>query len=342
MPKDKFSAVALVTAAHLKILSDKDIEKLDFPKEYFDDMRVLEGEKLKSLIVGYLAKIDVKKKNVSILISQEVLFQQSIPLTELEDVKKQSDAFFKEIPLSEDELAKKTLTNDKEVYLIATNKELFSVIKDSFEQTGWTVESILPASLFFGFQKDGDITKKDAENVYKSDALYQAANFLSDAKSPLIETSEEKKSSKKWVIILAIVLAVVLVGFGAKASGKLSFLAKPAPTPTAAPTQAPTPTPSVTPKDKGLIKIQILNGSGVPGQAGQVKSSIVDLGFTSSNITTDNADTSDHQGTTAEFGNSVSKDDRDSVIKALKKTFTSVTDKDSSSQAYDIIITTGK
>lgn len=341
MPSNKFSAVALICAGELKILAEKDIEKLEFSKEYFDEMRVLEGEKLKSLIVGYLAKVEVKRKTVAILISQEVLFQQSIPMTELDEVKKQSDAFFKEIPLDEDELAKKTLTNDKEVYLIATNKELFSIVKESFEETGWTVESILPASLFFGFEKDGNITKRDVENIYKSEALFQAANFLSDSTPSLSEPYEEKKPShKKFLFIVLIILAVlILIIFGTKSSNLLN---KPSPTPTPAPTEAPTPTPTVAPKEKGLLKVHVLNGSGVVGQAGQVKSSIVSLGFASSNITTDNADSTDHQGTTVEFGSVVSQSDRDDVIKTLKKTFTDVEQKDTSSSDYDIIITTGK
>lgn len=342
MPITKVSAFAHVTASSLKLLTDKDIEPLSFSKESFDELEVIDPENFKQSVVSYLAKLSVKKKTVTILLSQEVLFQQSIPLTEMEEVKKQSDSFFKELPLEDEELAKKTLTNDKEVYLIATNKILFSLIKEAFEATGWTVEAILPATLFFGFSKDGNITKRDVETIYKSEALYQAANFLSLADGSIMDESKDQKSNKKFLKIAGVLAILIILGFFLKSAVQSPMFQKPAPTPTAKPTEAPTPTPTITAKDKGLIKIQILNGSGTPGQAGQVKNSIVQLGYTSSNITTDNADSSDHKGTTAEFGASVSKDERDEIVKTLKNTFTDVSEKDSSSANYDIIITTGR
>ena len=73
-----------------------------------------------------------------------------------------------------------------------------------------------------------------------------------------------------------------------------SFLAKVKPTvaPTATPLPSPTPTPEI---KKDIIKIKILNGSGTPGKAGDVKTVMKGVGY--QDIVTGNADTFDFKTT---------------------------------------------
>ena len=69
-----------------------------------------------------------------------------------------------------------------------------------------------------------------------------------------------------------------------------NFIAKAKPT--AAPTVAPMPSPTPTPEiKKDTIKVKILNGSGTPGKAGDVKTVLKDKGY--QDIVTGNADTFD-------------------------------------------------
>ncbi|MFH0773088.1 MAG: LytR C-terminal domain-containing protein [bacterium] len=69
-----------------------------------------------------------------------------------------------------------------------------------------------------------------------------------------------------------------------------SFMAKikPTVTPTTAPNPTPTPTPEI---KKDVIKVKILNGSGTPGKAGEVKTVMKEKGY--QDIVTGNADTFD-------------------------------------------------
>ena len=64
--------------------------------------------------------------------------------------------------------------------------------------------------------------------------------------------------------------------------------AKPTPVPTAIPLPSPTPTPEI---KKEVIKVKILNGSGTPGKAGEVKTVMKEKGY--QDIVTANADTFD-------------------------------------------------
>lgn len=66
--------------------------------------------------------------------------------------------------------------------------------------------------------------------------------------------------------------------------------AKPTPVPTAIPLPSPTPTPEI---KKDTIKVKILNGSGTPGKAGDVKTVLKEKGY--QDIVTGNADTFDFE-----------------------------------------------
>lgn len=72
------------------------------------------------------------------------------------------------------------------------------------------------------------------------------------------------------------------------------FVAKAKPTPI--PTEKPSPTPSPTPEiKKETLKVKILNGSGTPGKAGEVKTVMKELKY--NDIVTDNAETFDYEVT---------------------------------------------
>lgn len=72
------------------------------------------------------------------------------------------------------------------------------------------------------------------------------------------------------------------------------FVAKAKPTPI--PTEKPSPTPSPTPEiKKETLKVKILNGSGTPGKAGEVKMVMKELKY--NDIVTDNAETFDYEVT---------------------------------------------
>ena len=66
--------------------------------------------------------------------------------------------------------------------------------------------------------------------------------------------------------------------------------AKPTPAPTAVPLPTATPTPII---KKDTIKVKILNGSGTPGKAGDVKAVMKEKGY--QDIVTGNADAFDFE-----------------------------------------------
>src|SRR3989338_1076966 len=107
---------------------------------------------------------------------------------------------------------------------------------------------------------------------------------------------------------------------------------------------SPTPTPTEKPKiNKESVKIQVLNGTGTPGQAGIAVEALTKAGYKAENIKTGNAEEFDNTTTTisAKKGfEDVAIDIKDS----LKSTFDDVkvdsTELDGDSE-FDIVVTTG-
>lgn len=95
------------------------------------------------------------------------------------------------------------------------------------------------------------------------------------------------KKSKLPIIIIVVVLMVVLAGgFFLFRRNKSSKPPEVTGTTTEAPTPSPTPTPAI---NKESVKIQVLNGTGTPGQAVKVAVTLKNAGYNLDNIKTGNA-----------------------------------------------------
>lgn len=104
------------------------------------------------------------------------------------------------------------------------------------------------------------------------------------------------------------------------------------------------PTPTEKPKkDKALVKVQVINGTGTPGQASEVVKALEKAGYATDNIKTGNAEEFDNTATTIEARTDfeeIANDIRD----VLKATFSEITIKSSKIDAeseFDIIVVTG-
>lgn len=155
-----------------------------------------------------------------------------------------------------------------------------------------------------------------------------------------------KKRSNKWIYI--IVVFVILIGVIAVLVFKGSQTTseeEPTPpplgelsSPEATPESTPTPSPSSVSKED--IRVQILNGTGIPGEAGYLQGQLRSSGYT--NITTGNADNTSNATTQVIFASSVSADVVTEVTTQLKSIYQTVqSDTSRSLTSTDIQIITG-
>ena len=157
--------------------------------------------------------------------------------------------------------------------------------------------------------------------------------------SPYLQT--EKSDGKKNIfIIIGVVIAAILV------VGGIILLRQPqkSESPKTSVIEESTPSPTEKPKiDRETVKIQVLNGTGTPGQAGTAVDALKKAGFNEENIKAENAPDFDHAVTTVS-AKAGFKDVANDIKTALDEIFDSV-EIDSSvldgESEFDIVVITG-
>lgn len=186
--------------------------------------------------------------------------------------------------------------------------------------------------------------KEDAEVI---EAPKEEAKINKDEINPDSEINSEsfEKTNYLWIIIpTALLIGALVGGLITYFSGisKLNPESTPTPVVTIQPTIQPTPTasPSSTLK-KDVLKIQILNGSGVSGAASKAKTLLEGLGY--KEIDTGNANMSDLAQTEIAIKDT-KKEYLDLIIKDLSKSYTAIEASKAlvSTSKYDLVITLGK
>lgn len=186
--------------------------------------------------------------------------------------------------------------------------------------------------------------KEDAEVIEapKEEAKINKDEIKSDSE---INSESFEKTNYLWIIIpTALLIGALVGGLITYFSGisKLNPESTPTPVVTIQPTIQPTPTasPSSTLK-KDVLKIQILNGSGVSGAASKAKTLLEGLGY--KEIDTGNANMSDLAQTEIAIKDT-KKEYLDLIIKDLSKSYTAIEASKAlvSTSKYDLVITLGK
>ncbi len=101
------------------------------------------------------------------------------------------------------------------------------------------------------------------------------------------------------------------------------------------------PTPTVDQINLDQISVQVLNGSGISGQAGKVKTLISDLNF--KDIQIGNADSQNQPHTIVNYSSNLNSTDLKPLVDLLQKEFTKVSlVSESKLTPFNIVIITGK
>lgn len=159
-----------------------------------------------------------------------------------------------------------------------------------------------------------------------------------------VNQSGGSKNNKTMMIIIVVVVLATLVGgyfFWQQQQSKNTEEKKAMVEESKEPT--PTPSPTKKPIDRKIVKIQVLNGTGTPGQAGTAVKALTDAGYKEENIKTGNAEEYNHTKTTISAKEGF-EDAAEDIKKSLEADFDNVEvestklDKDSE---FDIVVTTG-
>lgn len=361
----KNTMIIYLTKTYLEFFGE-DYRKLvlNFDKKTIDDKKIDKLEDFKELISKFCSENAIKKQTAAIILGPNLYLEKDFKLEDEEELNKQSlgsrevdpkkiEAYYKSLELDPATLLEKRLTDEEKIFLISIKEDLVNNLKETFAALGWDVISIAPASIFKLELADGKITSSEAEKISSSKEALVSANFLSPSTVPLSEVLPEYEENKKGsgsrfplflsilalTIILETAFLVIVKPTGLAMSLKFPDFS-PSPTPTPEPTSTPSPTPTVSQVKKADLKVQVLNGTGVAGQAKQVKDVLSTAGFT--NVETGNGDNKDGSTTITVYTN-IPSDMRQEIQKELSGIFDNVViQEDIKTNDFDVVILTGK
>ena len=252
-------------------------------------------------------------------------------------------------------------TNTITVIVFAPLKGIFEEISRAAQKSQLTVVSIEPESIarrrnanpLFGLALKTTLEGSDEEIL---NLIPRRPENLADVPNKKMryypapqEIKQKEKKKNHW---LAIVILICIVGVAAilywhfflRKTEKIYSVKQ---TPDEIPTQAPTPQETEEPTqipeevDRSSYRIQVLNGTGVPGASTETATILRDEGFTT--IETGNADSYDYTDTILQVKDTVPESIKTDLTDILNRIYT-VSDEVSltEDQTYDVLIIVGE
>lgn len=339
-------------------VSDRpDLLHLKFPPEAVVDVEIIDREQLVTALDNFIITNKLAPSRLTILLSDAILFQKDIPITTDVETEAQIKAFISNVPF--EHVGSITVVIDKNKRVIATNCDLYSIIQTIFEKHNFQMALIaVPESFDKNFVVGDHVTVDQAHVIFqKMDSFKPTDNFLEqpkqvvDNKSNFVPAATPKKKPAKSTLplllpLFGVLLAILGVVYYMQTKQNVNPVAQAVQNtpPPLIPTEIPTVQPSPTISTESVIdankeiKIQILNGSGIVGQAENGRKQLSTLGF--ENVATGNAPGSATK-TLLIFKQSVPEAVRAVIVTELQKTYQEISTQETNDSEYDVLITLG-
>lgn len=348
----KFSSLILLKSNSLDIYAENETRSLIFEDEQVKHLEILDRDKLDEALENFIEGL--KPQEAVLLLSDTVIFQKTLGLNEEEGI----EEFFDKLPFEKENIAKKKIKGDKQLFLFATNQQLYKAVVEAFVGRGWEINIVSPAALFPEIAEKDALTKTEVEQVLNSEDVLLKGNFIEGEEFVLsnqdnkedVDNKDKGENESSYnatkIAVFGLVGIFLLSGlfFAAfryrqkyietKTTQSQQIIQESLSSPTP---ESASATPTINKED---LKIEILNGSSVSGLAAKIKVGLTELGF--KNIATGNFDGNNLSETVATFSATVSAKDKNIVKGLLDDNFTKVIINEASRSAkYDIAIVTG-
>ncbi len=304
---------------------------LDFPESSVEDMEFTDTRFIDSQLNLWISEEKIKKTNTYIVLSEKTYFQQEFSALPVADDPKVAE-FISMIPF--EQIMHKVFQIEQVVRVVALSKNLYRPLLQVFEKQELPVTLVIPQ---FALNPELLQQAQPVELAAQLQSQFDHLKLLSFVSEEERRAKLERKKAittglpqdKKQLIILSAVFSVLLIA--------LVFVYRwsqtsdlPPTIPVASPAALPSPvvvaSPEVvasssaepaalSPESLADISIQVLNGSGVPGQADRVRRALEEQGFTS--ITTGNSEGGTVSRASIIFTPSVSQQVRQQVRDAV-------------------------
>ena len=334
---------------------------LPFAPNAVKDMEVIDEGAIEKQIDTFIQTNKIEQTESFIIFSHRSCFSKIIPANSTpENLEKEKKQFLEFVPF--DHIAHKILKTSKGNLIVAANKELANIVKHIFQKHGHSIQAV---STLFTIYPDNTVSAMNNEiaqvilrsyNRFKEDDLLATDDTVvsPDAVFEQEFADENKKNNLKLYFMLGFfIVGIGVLGFmlssrritsTSRAETPLSPTIRLAPQNSPSPQQTPTntltPSPTVSSVSKDQLTIRILNGSGLSGQADEIKASLVKTGFVAEKITTGNAPNQQSTTTRIVFTPRVSSTIREEISDALSGFTSNISTIENDEIEFDILITT--
>ncbi len=275
--------------------------------EYTPDVVSAQEVVNKEKLIDLVGKLIVNRSGVNVIViaSDETVFSKEIPVTNETNIQAEAERIWNEIPIDEQKLAKKMLVINNRMLVVAANKDIYDTVLYSIKELGGKAKGVVaePVMKFLWGQSD---VKTVLKRIKEIDRV--AFNELVTIDSNNIKP----RNNKRAILVACLVLLLI------SASGTL-ILVKRRPVPAQANEKVKI-IPSVTPEPvfkKNDIKIQVLNGTDIPGLDEKLKNKLITKGY--ANIEVGNTEGGLEDKGDVQFLATVSGEMRSEVVSELEE-----------------------
>ena len=334
---------------------------LPFAPNAVKDMEVIDEGAIEKQIDTFIQTNKIEPTESFIIFSHRSCFSKVISANSTqENLEKEKRLFLEFVPF--DHIAHKILKTSKGNLIVAANKELANIVRHIFQKHGSVIQGV---STLFTIYPDNTVSAMSLEiakvilrsyNRFREDDLLTTDESQANPETVFEQefAAEDKKNNIRLYLMLGFfIVSIGLLGYmlnsrrvtsTSRAQTPLSptrRLASPnSPSPQQTPTYTPTPSPTVASVAKDQLTVRILNGSGISGQADEIKDSLVKINFVAEKITTGNTPNQQSTTTRIVFTPRVSSSIREEISDALSEFSSNVSTIENDEIEFDILITT--
>lgn len=333
----------------LKFFSSEQILQLKFPQGLLEIQEETGRDQLNQAVASFVSENQIQTQKVIFILAEELLYQKNLPLNDPGITDESYQIFIKRVSFEPNKISKLKVYQEDSLYLIATSKELYLSVKETLEKIGWVVENVLPVTVLGKEFTETGLTYEALEHLFKQIKFVNKYDFLkvdeekavkiSRAIKPVVAKNRSGHKYLKYIFPIVTILFFSVIFFLLFLSSSKSNNGVKMQTVVDLPTLAPSPPPvsTLTPLSKEVIRIMILNGSGIGGQAGKLKSRLEGLGFRS--IETGNIEKK--TGTSVVyFGSNFQAEMAGEIKKELEKTLGKMVEETTKSAELDVLVIT--
>ena len=368
----KSKALLYITHSNLQFYThhNKTPFVYNFQPDSVKDLEVINLDKLKNQLAEFIKANSLKPKNLIIILSENIYFKKSFSVSGDLKTHELIQNFLDEIPIDSKNSARIDILNKQDKTLIVTNKNLYESILFILVKLNWHAFAVTPYEIFRNLITSvnsqvtaNTLTPIQVQTIMSHSDIDDKHNFLKIKE--LVLPDSEKQQAKPQIkvllilLILSLVLGAIIIFLTASGKLKLPFfnstnlaqktksisneedlalLTNERILPTELPTTSSASTDTVI--DKTLLKIQILNGTGISGQAAKVKDLLIPLEY--KDFILGNSPIPPQTNTEVSFTENVTPDIQREIITELEKIFTKVISSAKSQNTYDVVIITGQ